>query len=131
MASRSRLWPASSPRRHPCMEDDPTENCTFSNFSVFFSVLGSERLCPMSLACGPPNTSYQNILLHSFCCAMTYIFALLGEQHICRSQCHNGPCPPCTKSRIVQCIECKDKVCVDCQNIKPTEEFMWKVLQTL
>ena len=56
--------------------------------------------------------------------AITSIFALTGEQHICRSQCHNGPCPPCTKSRVVQCIECKDKVRVDCKDLKQTEEYI-------
>ncbi|CAI8055655.1 Transcriptional repressor NF-X1 [Geodia barretti] len=47
-----------------------------------------------------------------------------GEQHICRSQCHNGPCPPCTKSRIVQCYECKVKVRLDCQEIDLTDQYV-------
>jgi transcriptional repressor NF-X1 len=47
-----------------------------------------------------------------------------GEQHICRSQCHNGLCPPCTKSRIVQCYECKDKLRLDCQEIDLTNQYV-------
>jgi transcriptional repressor NF-X1 len=57
-------------------------------------------------------------------CGKKLLCSTSGEQHICRSQCHNGPCPPCTKSRVVQCIECKDKVRLDCQDLKQTEEYI-------
>ena len=87
------------------------------------------RRCGKKLICSTSGWSLIYIqlsknIVSQFLLRHDYIFALLGEQHICRSQCHNGPCPPCTKSRVVQCIECKDKVRVDCQDLKQTEEYI-------
>ena len=48
----------------------------------------------------------------------------IAEPHFCPAPCHEGPCPPCEKSRLVWCRCGRGNTRVDCQNLETAGQFV-------
>ena len=64
-----------------------------------------------------------HLIIHVYTC--TYVcIPPSGEPHFCPAPCHEGPCPPCEKSRRVHCRCGKSSVIVECGEVEEMGEFV-------